>query len=229
MEKTDPASHHFHPLMRPSQGHGDSRESRNPGGGVGAASFHTLVCRHQPAWAIGRKACPGLRSGIDSATGLRHQPPSPEQRQPRVEREMYRWGLSPANGTPASPPGLHRPTSGQFHLPNATCAGRWSFPRRVGIDELHPRKQTANENQRPASAGICSEGMTARVKHDLIGVDPIEQHDNFSGWLRCKKGYDDGRQHSDQKAGSCGMNFPYFPGATTKVGPNRGDPRARDD
>ena len=26
-----PASHHFHPLMRPSQGHGDSRESRNPG------------------------------------------------------------------------------------------------------------------------------------------------------------------------------------------------------
>ena len=26
-------------------------EGRNPGGGVGAASFHTLVCRRQPAWS----------------------------------------------------------------------------------------------------------------------------------------------------------------------------------
>ena len=42
----------------------------------------------QPACAIGTKACPGLRSGINSGTGRRHQPPSPEQRQPRVAREM---------------------------------------------------------------------------------------------------------------------------------------------
>ena len=40
------------------------------------------------ACAIGTKACPGLRSGINSGTGRRHQPPSPEQRQPRVAREM---------------------------------------------------------------------------------------------------------------------------------------------
>ena len=48
------ASHHFHPLMRPSQGHGDSGGSRNPGvdGGncvrtppINSLSFHTLVCR----------------------------------------------------------------------------------------------------------------------------------------------------------------------------------------
>ena len=29
--------------------------------------FHTLVCRHQPAWAIGTKACPGLRPGMDGS------------------------------------------------------------------------------------------------------------------------------------------------------------------
>ena len=35
--------------------------------------FHTLVCRHQPAWAIGTKACPGLLSGIEtSCHRIRH-------------------------------------------------------------------------------------------------------------------------------------------------------------
>ncbi len=29
--------------------------------------FHTLVCRHQPAWAIGTKAYPGLLSGIETS------------------------------------------------------------------------------------------------------------------------------------------------------------------
>ena len=33
-------------------------------------AFHTLVCRHQPAWAIAMKACPGLRSGIDRSGSL---------------------------------------------------------------------------------------------------------------------------------------------------------------
>ncbi len=33
-----PASHHFHPLMRPSQGHGDSRGSGNLGEGRSAQS-----------------------------------------------------------------------------------------------------------------------------------------------------------------------------------------------
>ena len=48
-----------------------SRGSGNPEGKGGTnhtqtlpttrSHFHTLVCRHQPAWAIGTKACPGLR------------------------------------------------------------------------------------------------------------------------------------------------------------------------
>ena len=56
-----------------------SRGSGNPEGKGGTnhirthpttkSHFHTLVCRHQPAWAIGTKACPGLRSGMD---GFRH-------------------------------------------------------------------------------------------------------------------------------------------------------------
>ena len=41
-----------------------------------------------PARAIGTKACRGLRSGMDSGTGRRRQLPSPEQRQPRVAREI---------------------------------------------------------------------------------------------------------------------------------------------
>ena len=48
----------------PKAGIRHSRGSGNPGGGVGAVSFHTLVCRRQPAGAITMKACPGLRSGI---------------------------------------------------------------------------------------------------------------------------------------------------------------------
>ena len=58
-----------------------SGESRNPEGEGGtnhtqtlpptnASNFHTLVCRRQPAWAIGTKACPGLRPGMD---GSRHR------------------------------------------------------------------------------------------------------------------------------------------------------------
>ena len=57
--------------------------------------FHTLVCRRQPARAIGAKACPGLRSGINSGAGRRHQPPSPEQRQPSVAREKCSAGACP--------------------------------------------------------------------------------------------------------------------------------------
>ena len=76
-----PAPSHFHPLMRPSQGHGDSGESmpcspirgRNPEGKGGTnrtqtppttrSHFHTWVCRHQPAWAIGRKAVDSISLG----------------------------------------------------------------------------------------------------------------------------------------------------------------------
>ena len=37
---------------------------------MGGANFHALVCQRQPAWAIGTKACPGLRSGMN---GSRHR------------------------------------------------------------------------------------------------------------------------------------------------------------
>ena len=32
-----------------------------------APNVQTLVCRHQPAWVIGSKACPGLRSGMNGS------------------------------------------------------------------------------------------------------------------------------------------------------------------
>ena len=78
-KKTD-TSPHFHPLMRTSQVHGDSGESRNPGVegwhrwlpnvANNQTHFHILVCRPQPACAIAMKACPGLRSGIDRSGSL---------------------------------------------------------------------------------------------------------------------------------------------------------------
>ena len=37
---------------------------------MGGANFHALACRHQPAWAIGMKACPGLRSGMCPSINL---------------------------------------------------------------------------------------------------------------------------------------------------------------
>ena len=42
-----PAPSHFHPLMRPSQGHGDSRERRNPGEGRPAHPCHI-----ESLWAV---------------------------------------------------------------------------------------------------------------------------------------------------------------------------------
>ncbi len=75
-----------------------SRGSGNPEGKGGTnhtqtppttrSHFHTSVCRRLPAWAIGTKACPGLRSGMNSGTGRRRQPTSPKQRLPRVARKM---------------------------------------------------------------------------------------------------------------------------------------------
>ena len=49
--------------------------------GVGGANFHTLVCRHQPAWAIGTKACPGLRSGMADQLTFSNWGPFPAGRE----------------------------------------------------------------------------------------------------------------------------------------------------
>ena len=46
-------------------------------------------------YVIGTTACPGLRSGINSGAGRRHQPPSPKQPQPTVAREKCSAGACP--------------------------------------------------------------------------------------------------------------------------------------
>ena len=56
-------------------------------------AFHTSVCRHQPARAIGTKACPGLRSGMNRSRHDRRQsyprefrsPPTSPRRKPGPE------------------------------------------------------------------------------------------------------------------------------------------------
>ena len=49
-------------------------------------------------YVIGTTVCPGLRSGINSGAGRRHQPPSPKQPQPTVAREKCRAGACPQLG-----------------------------------------------------------------------------------------------------------------------------------
>ena len=56
-----PAARHFHPLMRPSEGHGDSGEGRNPGEAKTVFSFSL--------WE---------RAGV-RVKSPRHQPPTPSQ------------------------------------------------------------------------------------------------------------------------------------------------------
>ena len=51
----------------PAKAHPEPRYGAGIQRGVGGANFHTSVCRPQPASAIAMKACPGLRSGIDSS------------------------------------------------------------------------------------------------------------------------------------------------------------------
>ena len=49
-------------------------------------------------YVIGTTACPGLRSGINSRAGRRHQPPSPKQPKPTVAREKCSAGACPQLG-----------------------------------------------------------------------------------------------------------------------------------
>ncbi len=58
---------------------------------MGAASFHTLVCRRQPALAIGTTACPGLRSGIDSRHSFRHSSESWNPEGVGMGKTTRRW------------------------------------------------------------------------------------------------------------------------------------------
>ena len=114
-----PASHHFHPLMRPSQGHGDSRESRNPGVVYrlqmtrkhlhqSTPRFSYLGAPAAPAWAIGTKACPGLRSGMDGSRHDRWNPlalviPAPQFVIP-AKAGIQRGGVGCGNDTRTLPP-----------------------------------------------------------------------------------------------------------------------------
>ena len=69
-----------------------------------APNFHTLVCRHQPAWAIGTKACPGLRSGMKvPATHLVVGTRMAGSRRESKER-LVALGLVPSHVHPGSPP-----------------------------------------------------------------------------------------------------------------------------
>ena len=71
MEKTHP-SPHFHPLMRPSQGHGDSGEGRNPEGwGEGIIPLELVA-------GLGRTA--PLRKLHDPACHVFHPLMRPSQR-----------------------------------------------------------------------------------------------------------------------------------------------------
>ncbi len=180
MEKTHP-SPHFHPLMRPSQGHGDSSESWNPKGMGGAndpptvtptnaPNFHTLVCRRPPAWAIGTKACPGLRSGIISGAGRRHQPPSPEQRQPRVAREKCSAGACPQPGV-----GWGAQTTSDPAINQCTPFSHLGVPAPAGMDDWYENAPTRLSSA-PLNPSI------PRSRHSGPSIRHSREGGNPEGW-----------------------------------------------
>ena len=61
-------------------------------------AFHTLMCRHQPAWTIGTKMNEPRRRPATPTTVT-------QQRQPRVERQTCSAGACPQLGRPRQPPG----------------------------------------------------------------------------------------------------------------------------
>ena len=86
------------------------------------------MCRHQPAWAIAMKACPGLGSGIDLSGSLSFairgipSPIRPPIRHSGEGRNPEGWGegnvalgLVSSLGRAAHSPRVHRPASHHFH------------------------------------------------------------------------------------------------------------------
>ena len=116
----------LHSSFRPPNRHSGppivhSGESRNPGGGRGGrggtnhtkslpptgASIFIPRCagdgRHK---RLVRKACPGLRSGMNSGTGRLHQPRSRETPAAEGRKRDVALGLVPSHGRATSRPAL---------------------------------------------------------------------------------------------------------------------------
>ena len=131
-------------------------------------SFHTSVCRHQPARAIGTKACPGLRSGMNGTrhdrrsrhAGVRWNPlalvmPAPQSSFPRRACPVPRYGAGiQRGGGEARPP----PVLVRKHVPDYDpgCALQsTSMPalRRRNLPNCRPM---AEGGMRKCSAGGLS-------------------------------------------------------------------------
>ena len=93
--------------------------------------FHPLVCRIQPAWVIGTKACPGPRSGM-TARGLECA------RLPRLPRSSYR----PLFVIPAEA-GIHMGGDGTMERGRRLRRARGLPPAGVGAGDRRIRKMNS--------------------------------------------------------------------------------------
>ena len=148
MEKTHP-SPHFHPLMRPSQGHGDSGKSRNPVG-MGRTDGTTAEDLAQRDCAPARLAGPPRSSTYPmyqlpiapvNIPARRARPGRSSRRPPRTMPDPVPVSLSEAPiasccGSTPVPKRVPRLLLTSPHIP-----GHWQVDHEVAPDpvhELHP-------------------------------------------------------------------------------------------
>ena len=121
-----PGSHHFHSLMRPSQGHGDSGSRRNPGEGCGGSTHHrpvlvTSLEKFKTTWRennVARGLVPRLGGEQPAHTTI------PRPSHPNILDTQHRYSRyrRPAPYPDTGP--VSRGGAGGANLPTCVCRGR---------------------------------------------------------------------------------------------------------
>ena len=150
---------------------------------------------------VGRKACPGLQSGINSATGRRHQPPSPEQRQPRESQEKCSAaGLSPVGLVPQPWNCMWRVGPGSTHFPRVGPGKHVSDLIQSGMDSgtphATPRNHRCPNNDSRGSKERCTAGAYPQpMARRAACLGCTDRHPaNFIFPMRPSQGHGDSRE-----------------------------------
>ena len=145
------------------EGKGGTNHTQTPPP-VSTSDFHTLVCRHQPAPAIGTKACPGLRSGIrgTSQTDESRSPKGPATPSPTARR-------SPSPGERA---GVRVKAGGGRHQPHPnTCTSQHlgfshpGVPAPAGTSDWHESMSRTPIRDVPSNQ---PPGETCRIRRPMV-------------------------------------------------------------
>ncbi len=154
-----------------------SRGSGNPEGKGGTnhtqtppttrSHFHTLVCRHQPAWTIAMKECPGPRSGIDRCGSLsfaiRGIPSSirPPNRHSGEGRNPEGKGGTNHTQTPPT-------TKPRFHTLVRRRQSAWTIGTK--IDSRHPSRHSSESWNPEGEVWVTGMRMWTMARRRSVGT-----------------------------------------------------------